>query len=172
MGWELLLPRNSCSTLTLLIAKPTHRCNDRMPTVLIKILNFNSDHNADSALFNHITTEHYMRKQIKVKRLEGSPFAIEYDVYGRGASATIVKAYNLDNLKEELVCKVISFSEEEASGVYKTELQILKELPVHPNLVNYKKIQISSEKNLYIIMEFCNGGNLDKYMYDCKNIFS
>jgi hypothetical protein len=41
-----------------------------------------------------------MRKQIKVKRLEGSPFAIEYDVYGRGASATIVKAYNLDNLKE------------------------------------------------------------------------
>jgi serine/threonine protein kinase len=109
-----------------------------------------------------------MRKQIKVKRLEGSPYAIDFDVYGRGASATIVKAYNLDNLKEELVSKVISISEEEASGVYKNELQILKELPPHPNLVNYKKIQISSEKNLYLIMEFCNGGNLDKYMFDCK----
>jgi hypothetical protein len=61
-----------------------------------------------------------MRKQIKVKRLEGSPFAIEYDVYGRGATASVVKAYNLDNLKEELVSKVISITEEEASGVYKT----------------------------------------------------
>ena len=109
-----------------------------------------------------------MKKHVNVKRLEGSPYAIEHVVSGRGASATIVKAYNLDNLKEDLVSKIVSITEEEASGVYKTELQILKELPPHPNLVNYKKIQISSERNLYLIMEFCNGGNLDKYMFDCK----
>jgi hypothetical protein len=63
-----------------------------------------------------------------------------------------VKAYNLDNLKEELVSKIVSINEEQNSGVYKVELQILKELPNHPNLVNYKKVQISSENNLYFIM--------------------
>ena len=31
------------------------------------------------------------------------------------------------------------------------------------------KIQISTERNFYIIMEFCNQGNLEKYIYDRKN---
>lgn len=51
-----------------------------------------------------------MKKQIRVKRLQGSPYAIEYTIAGHGATANIVKAYNLDNLKEELVSKVISVS--------------------------------------------------------------
>ena len=37
---------------------------------------------------------------------------------------------------------------------------MLKELPHHPNLVNCMKVQISTEKNFYIIMEYCNQGNL------------
>jgi serine/threonine protein kinase len=69
-------------------------------------------------------------------------------------------------MQEELACKIINISEEENNGVYKTELKMLKELPSHPNLVNYRKIQISSENNLYLIMEYCNGGNLDKFMFD------
>jgi hypothetical protein len=40
-----------------------------------------------------------MSKQIKVKKLHGSPYAIEQDVAGRGATATIVKAYNTENLQ-------------------------------------------------------------------------
>jgi len=109
-----------------------------------------------------------MSKKIKVKKLEGSSYAVESEITGKGATASIVRAYNLDNLSEELVSKVISVTEEENSGVCRAELQVLKELPVHPNLVNYKKIQISSEHNLYLIMEFCNGGNLDKFLFDCK----
>lgn len=109
-----------------------------------------------------------MGKKIEVKRLEGSSYAVEKVITGRGASAVIVRAYNLDNLNEELVSKIISLAEEENSSICKAELQMLKDLPTHPNLVNYKKIQISSENNLYLIMEYCNGGNLEKYLFDCK----
>ena len=35
-----------------------------------------------------------MSKKVKVKKLEGSPYAIEQDIQGKGATATIVKAYN------------------------------------------------------------------------------
>jgi hypothetical protein len=83
-------------------------------------------------------------KKVKVKKLEGSVYAIEQEVAGRGATATIVRAYNIENMQEELACKIINIAEEENDGVYKTELKMLKELPSHPNLVNYRKIQISS----------------------------
>ena len=96
-----------------------------------------------------------MKRKVRVKKLEGSPFAIEYEVAGRGASATIVKAYNLEDREEDLVCKIVPMAEEQASGVYKAELQILKQIPEHTTLVHYKRMQISSEKNLYLIMEFC-----------------
>jgi len=36
-----------------------------------------------------------MSKKIKVKKLEGSPYAIETSISGQGATATIVRAYNL-----------------------------------------------------------------------------
>lgn len=61
-----------------------------------------------------------MNKQIKVKKLHGSPYAIEQDVAGRGATATIVKAYNTENLQEDLACKIISIKDEENSLVCKT----------------------------------------------------
>lgn len=35
-----------------------------------------------------------MSKKIKVKKLEGSTYAIEHDIAGKGATATIVRAYN------------------------------------------------------------------------------
>ena len=42
----------------------------------------------------------------------------------------------------------------------KTELKALTKLPYHPNLVNYKKIKVTSHNNSYIFMEYCNGGTL------------
>lgn len=64
---------------------------------------------------------------------------------------------------------MISVRDEENAVTIKSELQMLKELPHHPNLVNCMKFQISSEKNFYIIMEYCNQGNLEKFIYDRKN---
>jgi hypothetical protein len=61
-----------------------------------------------------------MVKKINVKRLEGSPYALDQEVIGRGASASIVRAYNLDNLEEQLVSKIIPISDEDNNGTYKT----------------------------------------------------
>ena len=41
------------------------------------------------------------------------------------------------------------------------ELQIIRELPYHENLVNCKKAHIESRNNLYIIMEYCNQGSVE-----------
>lgn len=40
------------------------------------------------------------------------------------------------------------------------ELEIMQQLPVHPNLVRIEKIKVESQNNIYIFMEFCNGGTL------------
>lgn len=45
-----------------------------------------------------------------------------------------------------------------------SEIKILKQIPYHENLVNCIKMQISSEHNFYLIMEYCNGGSFDKYI--------
>ncbi len=37
---------------------------------------------------------------------------------------------------------------------------MLQELDYHPNLVNYKRIKLSSSNNQYFIMDYCNGGTL------------
>lgn len=111
--------------------------------------------------------------KIKVKRLKNSPYAIqEGEPLGKGSFATIQRAYNLENMSEELAVKIISIQDEETSKTVKSELQMLKELPAHPNLVNCMKVQISSERNFYIIMEYCNQGNLEKYLFDNKNDLS
>lgn len=68
--------------------------------------------------------------------------------------------------------KIIALNDGETSATVKTELQLLKALPQHVNLVNYKRIQITSEKNLYLIMEYCNEGNLEKQLFACKYQFS
>ena len=43
--------------------------------------------------------------------MEGSPYVIEQTVEGKGATATIVKAYNTENKEEELACKIISIAD-------------------------------------------------------------
>jgi len=45
-----------------------------------------------------------------------------------------------------------------------SELRVLIRLPLHPNLVNYKKIKVSSVDKQYFIMEYCNGGTLTRLL--------
>lgn len=111
--------------------------------------------------------------KVKVKKLTNTPYAIdEGEPIGKGSFALIKKAYNLQNPSEELVVKIISAQDQETAKTIRSQLQMLKELPKHPNLVNCAKVQISSEKNFYIIMQYCNQGNLEKYIYDHKNNLS
>lgn len=110
------------------------------------------------------------KTKTRVKRLQNSPYAIaEGEPIGKGSFAVIKRAYNLDNIQEELAVKIISIQDEETAKTVKSELMILKELPHNPHLVNCMKVQISSERNFYIIMEYCNQGNLEKFIFDHKN---
>ena len=36
----------------------------------------------------------------------------------------------------------------------------MQQLPCHPNLVRIEKIKVESQNNIYIFMEYCNGGTL------------
>lgn len=51
--------------------------------------------------------------KIRVKRLKNSPYAIrEGEPIGKGSFATIQRAYNLENMSEELAVKIISIQDE------------------------------------------------------------
>jgi serine/threonine protein kinase len=46
------------------------------------------------------------------------------------------------------------------ASTIKAEIQVLKRVEPHPNLLNCIKMEMSSENNFYLIMEYCNGGTL------------
>lgn len=116
-----------------------------------------------------------MEKKVKVKVLENSPFLVsleEADVIGTGVFAKVVRAFNKDNMEEKLVAKIINANDAETAATIKAEINILKTIPWHPNLVNCLKVQISSKHNFYLIMEYCNSGNLEKYMIAHKYLLA
>jgi len=86
-------------------------------------------------------------RKIKVKALKGSPYVISLeksDLVGEGSYGTVVRVFDLDNRDEELVAKVIPLDDKIKLAAIEAELRILIRLPLHPNLVNYKKIRVSS----------------------------
>jgi serine/threonine protein kinase len=105
------------------------------------------------------------KKRIRGKSLEGTPFFIaEDEKLGKGTYGEVFRVYNREQPSQELVVKVISLLESDNAETIGTELQVLHDLPRHENLVNCIKAHIASEKNLYIIMEYCNQGSLETFM--------
>ena len=82
---------------------------------------------------------------------------------GSGASATVY--LSVDEKKDELVAiKTIpgeNLKKNNGSINLKRELQILHKLK-HDNIVKIKDFQ-ATKRNNYVVMEYCNGGNLDQY---------
>ena len=63
----------------------------------------------------------------KVKKLQNSPYAIADDqIIGKGSFAVIKRAFNLENLSEQLAVKIISAKDDENSKTIKSEFQILR----------------------------------------------
>lgn len=86
-------------------------------------------------------------RKIKVKALKGSPYVISLeksDLVGEGSYGSVVRVFDLDHRDEELVAKVIPLDDKIKLAAIEAELRILIRLPLHPNLVNYKKIRVSS----------------------------
>jgi serine/threonine protein kinase len=88
-----------------------------------------------------------MERNIKVKALQNSPFLVsleESDVIGKGSYARVVRAFNKENMEQDLAVKIINCKDKETAATITNEINIMKNVPHHPNLVNFVKIQVSS----------------------------
>ncbi|KAL4470920.1 hypothetical protein ABPG72_005954 [Tetrahymena utriculariae] len=111
--------------------------------------------------------------KVKVKALKGSPYVIsleDTDIVGEGSFGKVVRAYDIKNQNEDLVAKIIPLDDHQKYESMQMELKVLCKLPQHVNLVNYKKIKMSSQNKQYFIMDYCNGGTLTQYLKNQKKI--
>ncbi len=59
---------------------------------------------------------------------------------GRGAFGKVKKAYEQSNEHEELAVKIIQYANQHDKDTIKREIKILKNLPLHENLVGVKPV--------------------------------
>lgn len=83
---------------------------------------------------------------------------------GSGTYATVYKAYRKVNRREVVAIKCISKKTLNKASVENllTEIEILKAVH-HPHIVELKDFQWDSE-NIYLIMEFCAGGDFSHFI--------
>ena len=78
---------------------------------------------------------------------------------GEGYQGQVRKAININNLDEELACKILKI---EKTSAIQNEIKALQNLEYSPFLVNYKKIYMHSQHNFYFFMEYCRDQNLQQ----------
>ncbi|XP_034639484.1 serine/threonine-protein kinase ULK3 isoform X1 [Trachemys scripta elegans] len=83
---------------------------------------------------------------------------------GSGTYATVYKAYRKKNAREVVAIKCVNKRSLNRASVENllTEIEILKTIR-HPHIVELKDFQWDSD-NIYLIMEFCAGGDLSHFI--------
>ncbi|XP_037766482.1 serine/threonine-protein kinase ULK3 isoform X3 [Chelonia mydas] len=83
---------------------------------------------------------------------------------GSGTYATVYKAYRKKNAREVVAIKCVNKKSLNRASVENllTEIEILKTIR-HPHIVELKDFQWDSD-NIYLIMEFCAGGDLSHFI--------
>ncbi|XP_051838192.1 serine/threonine-protein kinase ULK3 isoform X2 [Antechinus flavipes] len=83
---------------------------------------------------------------------------------GSGTYATVYKAYGKKDTREVVAIKCVSKKSLNKASVENllTEIEILKAIR-HPHIVELKDFQWDSD-NIYLIMEFCAGGDLSRFI--------
>uniref|UniRef100_H2ZWX1 Serine/threonine-protein kinase ULK3 n=1 Tax=Latimeria chalumnae TaxID=7897 RepID=H2ZWX1_LATCH len=83
---------------------------------------------------------------------------------GSGTYATVYKAYRKKNSREVVAIKCVHKKSLNKASVENllTEIEILKAIR-HPHIVELKDFQWDNE-NIYLIMEFCAGGDLSRFI--------
>ncbi|XP_072881620.1 serine/threonine-protein kinase ULK3 isoform X1 [Hemitrygon akajei] len=84
---------------------------------------------------------------------------------GSGSYATVYKAYRKVNNREVVAIKCVSKKSLNKASVENllTEIEILKTVE-HPHIVQLKDFQWDGE-NIYLIMEYCAGGDLSHFIH-------
>ncbi|CAH0731250.1 unnamed protein product, partial [Brenthis ino] len=86
---------------------------------------------------------------------------------GSGSYSTVYKAYTKVGARSIVAVKCVDKSRIKHSGAaidnLITEIRLLKTL-THPHIVHMKHFTWD-DKNIYIIMEYCCGGDLSKYIH-------
>ena len=100
----------------------------------------------------------YKKKSLK----QVGPYYLMEEI-GKGASATVYLSVNEKNDEIIAIKAIPSENLKKENGLInlKRELKILHKLK-HDNIVKIKDFQ-STKKNNYIVIEYCNGGNLQEY---------
>ncbi|XP_005666206.1 serine/threonine-protein kinase ULK3 isoform X5 [Sus scrofa] len=95
-------------------------------------------------------------------RLEGF---ILTERLGSGTYATVYKAYAKKDTREVVAIKCVAKKSLNKASVENllTEIEILKGIR-HPHIVQLKDFQWDSD-NIYLIMEFCAGGDLSRFIH-------
>lgn len=84
---------------------------------------------------------------------------------GSGTYATVYKAYAKKDTREVVAIKCVAKKSLNKASVENllTEIEILKGIR-HPHIVQLKDFQWDSD-NIYLIMEFCAGGDLSRFIH-------
>ncbi|XP_047594482.1 serine/threonine-protein kinase ULK3 isoform X5 [Lutra lutra] len=84
---------------------------------------------------------------------------------GSGTYATVYKAYAKKDTREVVAIKCVAKKSLNKASVENllTEIEILKGIR-HPHIVHLKDFQWDSD-NIYLIMEFCAGGDLSRFIH-------
>ncbi|XP_063099413.1 serine/threonine-protein kinase ULK3 isoform X6 [Cavia porcellus] len=84
---------------------------------------------------------------------------------GSGTYATVYKAYSKKDTREVVAIKCVAKKSLNKASVENllTEIEILKGIR-HPHIVQLKDFQWDSD-NIYLIMEFCAGGDLSRFIH-------
>ena len=84
---------------------------------------------------------------------------------GEGGFGVVKKALNAKEKTRDLAVKIISYGGDPIKRKkIEKEINIIRVLPDHPNLVRVIPLKCFSENNFYIFMEMCRDGTLQDWI--------
>ena len=113
------------------------------------------------------------KEKCKIKEIEKNKIIDDYiikDTIGKGTFSTVKLGEHIKT-KQKVAIKILNkdkIKENEDLLRVKREIKILSMMD-HPNIIKTYKIT-ESPKNYYIIMEYCNGGELFNYIVDKEKL--
>jgi serine/threonine-protein kinase ULK/ATG1 len=83
-------------------------------------------------------------------------------VLGSGAFGTVFYGFKKDDENQPYAVKFIKINEKKMIGITTNEIKIMKSIK-SKFVVELNASTATRSNNFYIVMEYCNGGDLDKF---------